>query len=526
MPSSAPRVPIPTDYLVLGAGVDGLSFVDALLAQDHVCNVIIADRHSHPGGWVNDAPIFARFAASDTQFGVLSRRLDKAASAQHASRNEILVHLEHVMRNLLSTGRVRYFPKHVANDDGTSLTNVLDSDCSFCVDVKRKVVHAAGLAHFNSSGLDVAEGVSVLLASRLPDVTSPHSMYMVVGSGCCAVDTVLWLLSCGVLPEKVSWVKPEELWFKKQEALLSDRLANSLLTLVGLQATCRSLRSLYHQLEQADIICRLDRTREPDGFHCSILSTEELAALRTVRDVIRLGHVQRFSKGRLVLSGGVLDVPPGTLCIDCTTAPLKGPERPKYVWSGSRIVVQEVLEARLVGGGLSLSAATLGTLEGKFPEEPDLKNALCRVPFPSDAAADFCIRAPEPLANAHLWKAANLGLWWQTCPLNPLATMPAVELHRLAQAVGERAEAARNNLVQLLGPPREAASTLQVASPCGSQSKRLSSSRPASCATTAPPSPAGARSAEDEAARGLAADAPDAAFDCVWPAGEWGAASG
>lgn len=43
------------DYLVVGAGLHSLAFVDELLAQDPSATFIIVDEHAAPGGHWNDA---------------------------------------------------------------------------------------------------------------------------------------------------------------------------------------------------------------------------------------------------------------------------------------------------------------------------------------------------------------------------------------------------------------------------------------------------------------------------------------
>ena len=43
------------DYLVIGAGLHFLSFVDELLAQDPSATFIIVDERAAPGGHWNDA---------------------------------------------------------------------------------------------------------------------------------------------------------------------------------------------------------------------------------------------------------------------------------------------------------------------------------------------------------------------------------------------------------------------------------------------------------------------------------------
>ena len=49
------REMLAADYLVVGAGLHSLAFVDELLAQDPSATFIIVDEHAAPGGHWNDA---------------------------------------------------------------------------------------------------------------------------------------------------------------------------------------------------------------------------------------------------------------------------------------------------------------------------------------------------------------------------------------------------------------------------------------------------------------------------------------
>ena len=50
-----PTQMLTADYLVVGAGLHSLAFVDELLAQDQSATFIIVDSHAAPGGHWNDA---------------------------------------------------------------------------------------------------------------------------------------------------------------------------------------------------------------------------------------------------------------------------------------------------------------------------------------------------------------------------------------------------------------------------------------------------------------------------------------
>ena len=98
-----------TDYLVVGAGAMGMAFADELLTQRPSARVALVDRHARPGGHWNDAYSFVSLHQPAAYYGVNSLALGRGGSAL-ASGREVLSYYEEVLRRLLSTGRLDYFP--------------------------------------------------------------------------------------------------------------------------------------------------------------------------------------------------------------------------------------------------------------------------------------------------------------------------------------------------------------------------------------------------------------------------------
>src|SRR5947209_7821351 len=65
---------IETDYLVVGAGASGMSFVDSLIAGSEA-DVVMVDRRHRPGGHWLDAYPFVRIHQTSANYGVNSRVL-------------------------------------------------------------------------------------------------------------------------------------------------------------------------------------------------------------------------------------------------------------------------------------------------------------------------------------------------------------------------------------------------------------------------------------------------------------------
>ena len=100
------------DYLVIGAGVNGMSFVDELLHSSTDLTFIIIDKHAHPGGHWNDSYDFVTLHQPAQYYGVKSLPLASSGTSNDlSSHNELRGYFERVMKNFLSTGRVRFFPQ-------------------------------------------------------------------------------------------------------------------------------------------------------------------------------------------------------------------------------------------------------------------------------------------------------------------------------------------------------------------------------------------------------------------------------
>src|SRR2546423_2797691 len=109
---------IETDYLVVGAGASGMSFVDSLIAGSDG-EVVIVDRRHRPGGHWLDAYPFVRIHQTSANYGVNSRTLgndridDSGPNAgfyERATADEIASYFNRVLEEqLLASGRVRFF---------------------------------------------------------------------------------------------------------------------------------------------------------------------------------------------------------------------------------------------------------------------------------------------------------------------------------------------------------------------------------------------------------------------------------
>ncbi len=116
---------------------------------------------------------------------------------------------------------------------------------------------------------------------------------------------------------------------------------------------------------------RTDRSITPTMMKGGTLSLAELAELRRVDDVVRLGHVRRIDLDEIVLDEGSIPTSPDHLHVHCAAAGLSD-NPPKPVFTDDLITLQVITR-----GSLPLSAALVGFVEASG-RTTDEKNLLCR----------------------------------------------------------------------------------------------------------------------------------------------------
>jgi hypothetical protein len=179
-------------------------------------------------------------------------------------------------------------------------------------------------------------------------------------------------------------------------------------------------------------------------YRCSTVTQDELAQLRRITDVVRLGRVQRIDIDRIVLDDGVVPTSPDTAHIDCTA---DGLERrpPKQVFDGNRITLQTVRHCQQV-----FSAAFIAHCEAAYATA-DEKNHLCGVVPHPDAATDWIRTAYGNSLNSAKWGAdPALQEWLANSRLDGFssADTPSDELINVMMGALNHAEPALAKLEQ------------------------------------------------------------------------------
>ena len=138
-------------------------------------------------------------------------------------------------------------------------------------------------------------------------------------------------------------------------------------------ALATSVADLFERLEGAGLLLRIDQAVRPTMYRGAIVSTIEVEMLRTIRNVVRKGHVRRIERGAILLERGEMESAPNALYVDCTARGI-GYRPIVPVFNGNRITLQMVCPALF-----PFSAAVIAHVEGAYDDEAE-KNELC-LPF-------------------------------------------------------------------------------------------------------------------------------------------------
>lgn len=384
---------IDADYLIIGAGAMGLAFADTLVAESDA-TVVIVDRNDQPGGHWTTAYPYVRLHQPSEYYGVNSRDLGTGAidvdglnAGYHelASGAEVCAYFDAVMRrHLLPTGRVTYLPMSEYLGDGRIRTMAGDE-----IEVRtRRVVTShveIVVPSMRTPSYAVAPGVDCVPPNDLPRLRSRPDRYVIVGAGKTAMDACLWLLRHGIAPQRLTWIKPRESWVLDRAAIqpgkqFAKRVLADFSGQFAAVLEAESLADLFGRLEAKGYLQRIDTSVDPTMYRCAILSQAELAELRRISGVVRMGRVQSVEPGRITLDAGTVEVPESAVYIDCTADGL-GRKPPVPVFDGAHITLQTVRTCQP-----AFSAAVIGHVEAAYGDDTT-RNAFCEpVPYPYEPA--------------------------------------------------------------------------------------------------------------------------------------------
>ena len=314
--------------------------------------------------------------------------------------------------------------EYSAGADGKHQVRSLTCGDSQNITVRKKVVNAThaqtAVPSTPQPKYAVAAGVNCVPLNLLPRISRPHAAYTVVGSGKTGMDAILWLLENGVAPARIRWIMPRDAWlmnranFQPGDRELRRGVGSSIDQFDAIVAAS-SVPDLFTRLEARGELLRIDRAVEPTTYRCAVVSQAELAQLRRIEDIVRLGHVRRVEPTRIVLDKGTVPAEHDTLYVDCSASAIVMPPA-LPVFDGDRINLFMVRTCQPL-----FSAALIAYVESHVAD-PAEKNALCTVVPSPERPIDWLRMSVVSLANGGRWRQhAGLSAWLMQCRLNAFA---------------------------------------------------------------------------------------------------------
>ncbi|HUR13323.1 MAG TPA: NAD(P)-binding protein [Mycobacteriales bacterium] len=431
------------DYLVVGAGAMGMAFTDALI--DHSdARVALVDRRDGVGGHWLDAYPFVRLHQASVFYGVASTVLGGSRVQEHgpeaglqerATVSEICGYYGRVLaERMLVSGQVEWLPACDYREDGSVVSRV--SGTQFAVPERCRVVDATYLAPdipaVTPPPFHVAEGARVVAVNDLVRVAEAPSKYVVVGSGKTATDSVVWLLARGVDPGAICWVRPRDPWMINRAVVQPDPAVflGMVAAVMESASAAASLEDLFLRLEDAGVMLRVDRSVSPTMAKAPTLATWELEQLRTIEDVVRLGHIKAVEPGRLTLEEGSVEVGRDAVVVHCAASGLKYPT-PVPIWGAPAITLQAIR-----AGAPCFAAALAGYVEATRDDDAE-KNRLCPpTPYGNSMAGWARMNLLGARAAAAFGAEPDIKQWANEVALNPARVPPGHSSAELDEVLG------------------------------------------------------------------------------------------
>jgi hypothetical protein len=408
---------IETDYLIIGSGAVGMAFADSLV-QHSTDRIVFVDRHHAPGGHWNDAYSFVRLHQPSGFYGVNSRELGgngrdtnplNQGMCERASAAEILSYYDAVMQDFLASGRVQYFPMCNFEDASAKaevqrFTSLL-SNARTEVVVHKKIVDTrylnTAVPSTHKPKYAIGEGVHAMPLNDLPKLKAAASSYVVVGAGKTGIDACLWLLDNQVPHQQIVWVIPRDSWFLNRINIQpGDEFFagtfGAMATQMEAIIAADSVGDLFKRLEASEQLLRLDVSVEPQMYHAAVVSKAELAELRNIKRVVRMGRVKSITTSGMQLERGEYALDADALYIDCSASAAEA--RPGIpIFQGKWITPQFIRAFQP-----TFSAALTAYVETLYPDD-ELKNTLCGVvPLPDTPMSWLTMQAAS-MKNQYAW---------------------------------------------------------------------------------------------------------------------------
>lgn len=417
---------------MVGAGATGMAFTDALL--DHSdSRVVLVDRREGVGGHWRNAYPFVQLHQSSTFYGVASRVLGggqiqqsgpEAGLHERADQSTNCAYYDDLMADkMIGSGRVQFFP----GCEYVGARGFVSSGTRERFEVSRncRIVDARYLAPDipaeTPPRFEVSEGARVCAVNGLVDDGGDPSQYVIVGSGKTATDACVWLLNKrGVDPDAICWVRPRDPWMLNRALIQPDPVVylGMVAEMMRAAAESTSLDDLFLRLEEAGIMLRIDRETRPTMAKAPTVGNWEVDLLRSIGNVVRLGHIDTVRRGRIDLAEGSIMVADDALIVNCAADGLKNPPRVP-IWGPDAITVQPIR-----AGFPCFGAALAGYVEATRTED-DVKNRLCPPSSFGNTLTQWAtMNVLGMRASASFGSEPDIKAWSDQVALNPSRVPP------------------------------------------------------------------------------------------------------
>jgi hypothetical protein len=437
-----------TDYLVVGAGAVGMAFTDALVDNADVHVTLVDRRHAAGGHWLDAYP-FVQLHQASLFYGVASTVLGdgtvqssgpETGLQQRARQSEINAYYDDILhRRLVGSGRVNFLGGSEYHNDGSShLVTSYVSGETVAVDVRRRVVDATYVSPTipatTPPPFGVADGVRAVAINELARLDATPSNYVIVGSGKTATDGIVWLLRNGVEAERIIWVRPREPWMLNRAVIQPDPVVSLgfAADTMTAAADADSLDDLFLRLEATNVMLRIDTSVTPTMAKTPTLGAWELDLLRGIEHVVRLGHIKQVTQREIVLDGGTVPLPPGSLVVHCAASGLQYPPLVP-LWEPDKIRLQTIRV-----GFPCFCAALAGYVEATRDDDRE-RNRLCPPNTLPNTPRDWARMLVRGTVAARTYGAEpDIADWTNGCALNPSRVDPSQRNKPAVQAAASR----------------------------------------------------------------------------------------
>jgi NAD(P)-binding Rossmann-like domain len=446
---------VSADYLVVGAGAMGMAFTDALIDHADVDVVLVDRRHAAGGHWLDAYP-FVQLHQASLFYGVASTELGngtvqtdgpEAGLHERARRSEILAYYDEILlHRFRGTGRVSFHGGSTYHTDGSAhFVSSSVSGETVRVEVRRRVVDATYLSPTvpatTPPPFHCSDDSAVVPINELAGLDETPSAYVIVGSGKTATDGIIWLLRNGVPADRIMWVRPRDPWMLNRAVVQPDPVValNLAASTLGAAAEAESPDDLFLRLEDAGVMFRIDTEATPTMAKTPTIGAWEIDLLRAVERVVRLGHIEHVTRREIVLEGGSVSLPEGSLIVHCAASGLRYPPLTP-IWKPDTIRLQTIR-----AGFPCFNAALAGYVEATRDDDRE-RNRLCPPNFYSNTTTDWALmQARGAAATASFGAEPDIATWADGCALNP-ARLPA------SRRNDPRVEDARSRLATVAAP--------------------------------------------------------------------------